>query len=46
MGTYTSIPRVQGGDGLNPGHTRWGNRSTAPDVVMNVLVTIVNNGWE
>ena len=41
-----SIPGVQDGDGLNSGHTRWGKRSTTPDVVMDVLITSVNNGWE
>ena len=45
-GACTTIPRVRGGDGLDPDHTRWGKRSTTPDVVMNALITSVKNGWE
>ena len=42
----TTVPRVRGGDGLDPDHTRWRKRSTTPDVVMNALITSVDNGWE
>ena len=46
VGACTTIPRVKGGNSLNPDHTRRGKRSSTPDVVINALITRVHNDWE